>query len=119
LAFPFLERIYKAYGAGGKFTLVGVSQDNAADTRAFNRQMGVTFPVLLDPAGKYPVSSAYGLTNVPSIFLISPHGEVELSVVGWSKPETEELGRRLAQVSGVAPAPIVKASDKVPEFKPG
>ncbi|MBZ5525204.1 MAG: TlpA family protein disulfide reductase [Acidobacteriia bacterium] len=119
LAFPYLERVYKAYGASGKFTFVGVSQDNAKDTQAFNRQFGVSFPVLLDDPGKYLASNAYGLTNVPSVFLISPAGEIELSVVGWSKPETEELGRRLAAVSGLAPARIIAPSESVPEFKPG
>src|SRR6266852_4058998 len=76
MAFPYLERIFKAYNKSGTFTFVGVSQDNADDTRAFNRQCGVTFPVLLDVAGKYPVSNAYGLTNVPTVFVISPDGEI-------------------------------------------
>ncbi|HWZ44280.1 MAG TPA: TlpA disulfide reductase family protein [Candidatus Saccharimonadales bacterium] len=119
LAFPFLERIYKAYGASGKFTLVGVSQDNSKDTQAFNRQFGVSFPVLLDDPGKFPASNAYRLTNVPSMFLISSAGEVELSSVGWSKPDMNELGRRLAAVSGMAEVQIVAPSERVPEFKPG
>ncbi len=51
LAFPYLERIFKAYNKSSTFTFVGVSQDNAADTKAFNRSFGVTFPVLLDVAG--------------------------------------------------------------------
>jgi cytochrome c biogenesis protein CcmG/thiol:disulfide interchange protein DsbE len=119
LTFPYLERIYKAYGASGKFTLAGVSQDNAKDTQAFNRQFGVSFPVLLDDQDKYPASNAYGLTNVPSVFLISATGEVELSIIGWSKPEIEELGRRLAVVSGLAPARIISPSERVAEFKAG
>lgn len=119
LAFPFLERIYKAYHASGRFTFAGVSQDNARDTQAFNRQFGVTFPVLLDDPGRYKASNAYGLTNVPSVFLISAAGEIELSIVGWSKPETEELGRRLASVSGLAVARIIAPSESVTEFKPG
>lgn len=119
LTFPYLEKIFKAYGASGKFTLVGVSQDKAADTRSYNREFGVSFPTLLDPPGKYPASNAFRLTNVPSIFLISPEGEVELSIVGWSKPDVEELNRRLAKLSGIAPATIFKAGDKVPDFKPG
>ena len=40
LAFPYIERIYKAYKGAGKFTLVGVSQDDASDTQAFNREFG-------------------------------------------------------------------------------
>ena len=102
LAFPYLERIFKAYEKSGKFTFVGISEDDAGDTRSFNREFGVTFPVLLDPAGKYPASNAYGLTNVPSVFLISSEGEVESSFVGWSKADMEQLNRKLAQVSGAA-----------------
>jgi len=117
--FPFLERIFKAYGKSGKFTFVGISEDNAADTRSFNREFGVTFPVLLDPAGKYPASNAYGLTHVPSVFLISPEGEIESSFVGWSKADTEQLNRMLAGTANATPAQIFPAGESVPEFKPG
>jgi cytochrome c biogenesis protein CcmG/thiol:disulfide interchange protein DsbE len=118
-AFPYMERIYRAYGPSGKVTVVGVSQDDAKDTEAFNREFGVSFPVLLDDSGKYPVSNAYKLTTVPSIFLISPEGEVEMSIVGWSKQEMEQLSRRLAEASGSLPAPVVQAGEKIPDYKPG
>ncbi len=117
MAFPYLERVFKAYGQG-KFTFVGVSQDNAKDTGAFCRQFGVSFPMLLD-GKKYPASNAYGLTNVPTVFLISAAGKIELSNVSWSKAEVEELGRRLALVNQVPPVKIFNNSDKVIEFKPG
>lgn len=119
LAFPYLERVFRAYEKGGKFTFVGVSQDNAADTKAFNREFGVTFPVLLDPAGKYPASNAYGLTNVPTVFLISPDGGIEFSSVSWSKADVEELSRRLAKASNATPAQVFHPGEKVPEYKPG
>lgn len=119
LAFPYLDRIYKSYAKSGKFTFVGVSQDNAADTKTFNRQYGVTFPVLLDPAGKYPVSNAYGLTNVPTFFLISTEGEIEFASVSWSKADVEQLGRRLANISAMAVEPVFKPGERVAEYKPG
>jgi peroxiredoxin len=119
LAMPYLDRIFRAYSSSGKFTFVGVSQDNARDTKAFNREYGVTFPVLLDPVGKYPVSNAYRLTNVPTFFLISPEGEIEFSSVSWSKADVEQLGRRLANTSDMPVEPIFKAGEKVPEYKPG
>ena len=118
LAFPYLERIYKAYRGGGKFTFVGVSQDAAADTEAFNRQFGVTFPVLLEQEG-YAVSNAYRLTNVPTVFMISPSGGIEFSSVSWSKSEMQELSRKLAKLNNSAPATIFPAGEQVPEFKPG
>jgi peroxiredoxin len=119
MALPYLDRIYKAYGRSGAFTFVGVSQDNAADTKAFNRQFNTSFPVLLDPAGKYPVSNAYGLTNVPTTFLISPEGGIEFSTVSWSKADVEQLGRRLANISDMPVEQVFRPGEKVPEFKPG
>jgi len=118
MAFPYVERLFKAYGKSGKLTLVGISQDNAADTQAFNREFGVSFPVLLDAKG-YPVSNAYGLTNVPTIFLIAPDGEIELTLVSWSKPEMENLNRRLAEVSGVKAVELFHKGERVADFKPG
>lgn len=118
MALPYLDRIYKVYGTSGKFTFVGVSQDNAADTEAFNRRFGVTFPVLLEEKG-YAVSNAYKLTNVPTVFMISPSGEIEFSSVSWSKADMQELGRKLASVNNSAPVTIFRTGESVPEYKPG
>ena len=118
MALPYLERIYEAYGKSGKFSFVGVSQDNTADTAAFNHRFGVTFPVLLEEKG-YAVSAAYKLTNVPTVFIISPAGEIEFSSVSWSKSEVQELNRKLAHANGTAPAAIFRTGESVPEFKPG
>src|SRR5579859_6935333 len=77
-AFPFLERISRAYPKD-KLAVIGVSQDSREDTVAFMKRFNISFPVLLDDTKKYPASKAYGLTNVPSIFLVSPSGKVDLS----------------------------------------
>lgn len=119
MALPYLDRIFKAYAKTGTFTFVGVSQDNAADTKAFNRQFNISFPVVLDPAGKYPASNAYKLTNVPTTFLISPEGEIDFATVSWSKADVDQLNRRLASVSNVAAAQIFQPGENVSEFKPG
>jgi peroxiredoxin len=119
MALPYLDRIFKAYAQRGAFTFVGVSQDNAADTQAFSRQYNITFPVLLDPVGKYPVSNAYKLTTVPSTFLISPEGEIDFATVSWSKADVEQLNRRLASVANMATLQIFVPGESVSEFKPG
>jgi peroxiredoxin len=118
MAFPYLDRIFRAYAKSGKFTFVGISQDNAKDTKAFNREFGVTFPTLLDEKN-YPASNAYGLTNVPTVFFISPQGEIESSTVGWSKVDMYDLNQRLAKLSNGGAAQIFQPRDGVPEFKPG
>ena len=117
-AFPFLERIYRAYG-DSKVSFVGVSQNNSEESRSFAREYNVTFPIALDDTKKYPASNAYGLTTVPSIFLISPEGKVEMTSVGWDKKDIEELNRRAAKASGTAPASVFKPGEQVPDFKAG
>jgi peroxiredoxin len=116
--FPFLERLYRAYGQKG-VTLVGISQNDAKETAAFNKEFGVTFPVLLDPVGKYPVSVAYGLTNVPTLFWITQDGEIELSSVGWVKADFEQLNRRMAESGKTAPAVVFKPGEEVRDFRAG
>ena len=92
-AFPFLQRIYEAHG-NQAVTIVGISQNTKKDTAAFIKEYGITFPVLLDDTSSYPVSNAYGLTNVPTIFWIAQDGEIEISSVGWVKKEMEEFNQR-------------------------
>ena len=104
---PFLERLHKAYGHNG-VTLVGISQNDAGDTAAFNKEFGITFPVLLDDTRSYPASNAYGLTNVPSIFWVAQDGEIEVSSVGWVKKDFEEINRRMAEAGKIAKAVVFK-----------
>jgi peroxiredoxin len=117
-AFPFLERLHKAYG-DQKITIVGVSQDDATKTKAFMNEYGVTFPVLLDDPNGYAISNAYGLTNVPSVFFIAPDGEIELSSVGWVKKDIEQLNRKLADVGKSAAKPLFKPGEDVRDFRAG
>lgn len=116
-AFPYLERLFKAYGASGKVSFYGISQDNAADTEAFHQEFGVSFPSLLDKG--YRVSRAYRLTNVPSMFLIGPDGEIEQTSVGWSKKEILELSHKLSEISGLPVSNVFLPNERVPEYKPG
>jgi peroxiredoxin len=117
-AFPFLDRLYKAYGNRG-VTMVGVSQNDAKETAAFVKEFGVSFPVLLDEIGKYPVSNAYGLTNVPTIFWIAQDGEIEVSSVGWVKADFEQINRKLAEAGKAAPAVVFKPGEDVRDFRAG
>jgi peroxiredoxin len=117
-AFPFLERLHKAYG-DKNVSLFGVSQNNAKETAAFNKEFGVTFPTLLDDTDSYPVSNAYGLTNVPTMFWIAPDGEIEISSVGWVKADFEQLGRKMAEVAKATPIPMFKPGEDVRDFRAG
>ncbi len=117
-AIPFLERLYKAYGGKG-VTLVGVSQNEAKETAAFAKDFGVTFPMLLDDTRSYPVSNAYGLTNVPSIFWVAQDGEIEISSVGWVKADFELINRKMAETGKVSPAAVFQRGEDVRDFRAG
>jgi len=109
LAFPYLERL----SASTSLQVVGISQDDAASTEGFNQRFGVTFPTLLDSAKDgYQVSNAYGISSVPSLFLVEPDGRVSTAFNGFSKRDIEALGSR----GGVR---IFRPDDNVPEWKAG
>jgi len=115
--FPFLERLYQRYGSGD-VTFLGISQDDARATRNFASEYGLTFPMLPDDDG-YPVSNAYGLTNVPTVFLIDTDGTVEVSSTGFDKKDLETIAAEFAERRKIALAPLFRPDEVVPANKPG
>jgi peroxiredoxin len=117
-SFPFLERLERAYGHTG-VRIIGLSQNDSKETAAFIKEFGLTFPVLLDDTDKYPVSNAYGLTNVPTVFWIAQDGGIELSSVGWLKADFEEVSRKMAESLHTVPAVMFKPGEDVRDFRAG
>ncbi len=117
-ALPFVERLYRAHHAAN-VTVLGVSQDNRKDTQEFLREYSVTFPVALDDPKKYAASNAYGLTNVPTIFFITPDGEIEISSVGWAKADLEAMNKRLSEQRQKAPTPLWRKGEEIEDFRAG
>jgi peroxiredoxin len=115
--FPFLERLHQYYGSSG-VTVLGVSQDDARATKSFASEYGVTFPLVLDSDG-YPVSNAYGLTNVPTIFLIEAGGKVRVSSTGFDKKDLETIADELAERRKIALTPLFRPDEVIPANKPG
>jgi hypothetical protein len=74
---------------------------------------------LLDETDRYPVSNAYGLTNVPSIFWIAQDGDIELSSVGWVKADFEAISRKMAESANTAPAAVFRPGEDVRDFRAG
>jgi peroxiredoxin len=126
MTFPFLERIHTAgTHAAGTLQIYGISQNDPADTREFNREFGVTFPTLLDTEDSgFPVSNDYGIASVPTLFLVEPAGTVSFVSEGWSRKEIAWLGNQsgsqLGNQSGSqAGVSVFRPGDNVPEWKPG
>jgi peroxiredoxin len=104
--FPFLERFHQ-----GKANVVGISQDDAGLTRGFNEEFGITFQVLIDSTG-YPASNGFGISHVPSLFVVEQDGTVSWALDGFNKRELADLGARF----NVKP---FHPTDYVPEWKAG
>jgi peroxiredoxin len=117
-ALPYFQRIYNNYG-GKNFSILGVSQNEKRDTAEFMKRYGVTFPVLMDDTKTFPVSNAYGLTNVPTAFWISADGVIEISSVGWARQEFEEMVRKAASATGDATKPVFQPTEQIADFRAG
>ncbi|HEU5403614.1 MAG TPA: TlpA disulfide reductase family protein [Terriglobales bacterium] len=116
-AFPYFDRISGLLNGKG-LTFIGVSQDSGSDTMEFAKQFGVHFPIALDDISRYPVSNAYGLTNVPTLFIVQEDGTISHSIISWSKKEMQELydGFRDSQNASVK---LFPAGENVADFKAG
>jgi peroxiredoxin len=117
-AFPFFERLHKAYGSQ-KVAMVAISQDDKRDTAAFLKQYGVTFPALVDDPAGYVVSNAYGLANVPTWFLIGQDGVIRISSVGWVRKDVEALNHQLSDANHTSLRRLFHPADDVRDFTPG
>lgn len=115
--FPFLERLHQAVKNYNNARLWGISQDAARDTRGFARESRCTFPLLLDEDG-YPVSNLYGLTNLPTLFLVNRDGTIQSSSVGFNRRDIESVAEEFSRLTG-QPITVFQASDVVPDYQPG
>lgn len=108
LMLPHLDRIH----AAGGLPVYAISQNDGRATGEFNREFGLTLPTLLDPEGRFPASNAYGITHVPTLFLVERDGAVGRVIDGWSRQDVQALGE-LAGIDPFVPGVFV------PEFKAG
>jgi alkyl hydroperoxide reductase subunit AhpC len=103
---PSMQRLYEALD-GTDFEILAVSIDArlgdvdaggrpGGDIGAFAAQLGLTFPILHNPAGD--IQRAYQTTGVPESFVIDRDGTIQKKIAGptrWDASENEGLIRRL------------------------
>lgn len=115
-AMPYAERLFQA-ARGQNVTVMAISQDDRNATERFAKEYRLTLPIALDDTHTYPASNAYGLTTVPTFFLVNPSGEIEIASVGWSKEEMERMYDIVARQPQTTP--FFRADERVPELKFG
>jgi cytochrome c biogenesis protein CcmG/thiol:disulfide interchange protein DsbE len=103
---PSMQRLYESL-EGEDFEILAVSVDAplgqadvagrpGGDLRQFTEDLGLTFPILHDPANS--ISELYQTTGVPESFVVGKDGVIYKKVAGpteWDAAVNEELVRRL------------------------
>jgi peroxiredoxin len=95
----------------------GISQDAEDESEEFANERGLTMPILID-APHYAVSNAYGVTNVPTLFVIEG-GKIVKNCVGFSRDDFTEIAAMLARKAGVAPPDLFAGRKDIPAVRPG
>jgi len=107
LTLPYLERIE----ASGRLPVFAISQNDADDSRAFQPALRRYHAYAARCRGeRLSVSNAFGISSVPTLFLVEPDGAVARVIEGWQKKEIEKLGAE----AGVNP---FREGDSVPDWE--
>ena len=114
---PYFEKIHQAYGGKPGFRMLGVSQDTPDETQAFMEEHGATFPNFYDT--DHWASADYGLTNVPTWFLIDELGGILASNTGFCRADLNTLSKTIAGQLGEEAVVVSPGDDGAPELKPG
>ena len=96
--------------AGVRVTAIG--QDPAPKLVSFAARYGQHVPTLSEPP-PYRVADAFGLSAVPTLFLVGPEGVVEDKAAGWDR----DGWNRIAAAFGAGP--VSTPADGLPSFRPG
>ena len=115
---PSMERLYQELkGPHFEMLAVSIDEDGAQSVPPFVEELGLSFPVLLDPEKKDAeiyredgIAKNYMITGVPETYLIAGNGVIILHFVGpteWDRPEIVDvlkgLIKRIANDSGSSP----------------
>jgi peroxiredoxin len=117
LAWPYLDRIRRIADGPG-LSVLAVTQDDPAKTRAFHARLGTKLETAYDPS-PWPASDALGVTTVPTIFRVGADGVIAETLVGFDRERMRELARRAAALAGKAPVELFSSDENVPAIKPG
>ena len=94
-----MQKLYQRLKGRG-FVLLAVSQDEngKAAVEPFVRDLGLTFPVLIDP--EHQVGDRYQVWGYPESFLIDREGRIAERIIGprdWVSPDQVAAVERLLE----------------------
>jgi peroxiredoxin len=94
--FPDLQRAYEGNRDKGFIVLAVNVQDRKESVQAYAQELGLTFPVLLDPLGR--ASGPYKARGLPTSYFVDQRGVIVLKKVG---PVNESIIDQVLARAGV------------------
>jgi peroxiredoxin len=93
---PEFELLHREFTGRG-LSVIGINaRETPAAIRAYAKELGLTFPLVLDPEGRINVE--YGVVGLPTTFLIGRDGRAIALAVGpreWVSPTAHAIFRAL------------------------
>lgn len=80
---PFMEKFYQE--AGDEIEIIAINIDTKNDVAGFAKEMGVTFPILLDKDEQ--VMKTYQILSIPTTYFIDQDGLIQHKFIGAMSPE--------------------------------
>lgn len=89
---PVLQSLHRELAARG-LVIVGINaREDARAVARYAEELGLTFPLVLDPAGK--INDLYGVIGLPTTFVVARDGRAVALAVGpraWGSPPARAL----------------------------
>jgi len=95
------------HGGGRAMLAVAEDEGGAAAVGPFVRELGLTFPVLLDPDGT--LAPRFGVTGYPETFIINRNGQVVNHTIGPAEWDSEQM---IAYFEQLLAAPEVQQASR-------
>jgi hypothetical protein len=114
MAAPKVRTFEEAYPG----RIVAIGQDPPDKLSDFDREFGLGIPAISD-APPYPLSDAFGIEVVPTLFALGLDREVVDVVQSWDREGMNRASGRLADLLGAPNRPISEPGEGLPSFRPG
>ena len=114
LAAPVIGAFERAYPR----RVMAVGQDPANDLTRFSSEYRMGVPSIED-APPYPISDAYRVASVPTLYLVGDGGRLLEFVGAWDRAGFNRVAHRIAELTGLEAADVSSPDDGLPDFKPG
>jgi len=103
---PALERLQREFSSRG-LAIIGVNaRENKEDVRRYAKELGLTFPLVLDRDGK--INALYGVIGLPTTFVVGRDGRAVAFAIGprqWESAPARALIAALLAEPATGPAP--------------